>query len=118
MGSICFYEPSEELQERYDLAAERIREIPGEHCLPERFWLYFTEVSGFVGQVQEIYERQRSGQLEQRTEEENTRSSVALYGRLAPGTYEKGMLNPAHAVETLERKSAACSAFSTVICSP
>ena len=26
MGSVCFYEPSEELQERYVLAAERIRE--------------------------------------------------------------------------------------------
>lgn len=101
MGSICFYEPSEELQERYDLAAERIREIPGEHCLPERFWLYFTEVSDFVGQVQEIYERQRSGQLERRTEEEGKRDNEAFYGRLAPGTYEKGMLNPAHAVETL-----------------
>ena len=54
MGSVCFYEPSEELQERYVLAAERIREIPGEHCLPERFRQYFAEVSDFVGQVQEI----------------------------------------------------------------
>ena len=111
MGSVCFYEPSEELQERYVLAAERIREIPGEHCLPERFRQYFAEVSDFVGQVQEICERQKSGQLEKRTEEEGRRDNEVLYGRLAPGAYEKGMLNPTYAVETLGEEAGGMLSF-------
>ena len=49
----------------------------------------FHGVSDFVGQVQEIYERQRSGQLEQRTEEEGKRDNEALYGRLAPAPMKK-----------------------------
>ena len=41
------YDP-EEMKERYDLAMERVMEIPDEHILEEKFQQYFKKMAAFL----------------------------------------------------------------------
>ena len=41
----------EAILERFDLASERLLEIPEEHSLPEGLFLYFKEVADYLGGV-------------------------------------------------------------------
>ena len=100
-SDVSFFEPSEELQERYELVTGRIAQIPEETWLPGQFQAYFAELARLVGQVTELYERKRQGLLEKRTLEECEEDNRRLYERLYPGQYENSMLDPAFAVRRL-----------------
>ena len=100
-SDVSFFEPSEELQERYELVTGRIAQIPEETWLPGQFQAYFAELARLVGQVTELYERKRQGLLEKRTLEECEEDNRRLYERLYPGQYENSMLDPAFAVRQL-----------------
>ena len=51
-------EENTQITERYDLASDRIQEIPGENRILEPFRSYFTEMSRFAGQIEELARRQ------------------------------------------------------------
>ncbi len=92
-----FFEPSEDLCERYELVLMRIREISREGVLPEAFSEYFTEAADLVDASAKIYAKWEQGCLKERSLAECEKDQQALYGRLAPEKYERSFLNPAYA---------------------
>ena len=53
-----------QIMERYDLAMERIAQIPGEARVQEPFRSYFEAVCRFAGQIEELARRQLREELE------------------------------------------------------
>ena len=84
------------LMERYELAAERIKEIPNEEIAPEPFRAYFKEVSAFLTMTTDIMEREEEPDLAGYREENN-----ALYSAVSPDNYETCWGNPDYAKEKL-----------------
>ena len=85
----------EELRERYELAAERIREIAGEE--PEHFADYFKKVAGYIIYVLSNYEKEDKEKdleyLRKRNEE--------TFSELLGDAYNESYLNPDHAAKKL-----------------
>ena len=84
------------LMERYELAAERIKEIPNEEIAQEPFRAYFKEVSAFLSMTTAIMEREEEPDLAGYREENN-----ALYSALSPDNYAACWGNPDYAREKL-----------------
>ena len=53
-----------QIMERYDLAMERIAQIPGEARVQEPFRSYFEAVCRFAGQIEELARRQLREEVE------------------------------------------------------
>ncbi len=89
------------LQERYELAVERIREIVGEHSVNSAFTAYFNKVAEFLLQMDETYSFLQSGGLDTATLEELARRNHDLYADVLPENYDLSYTNPAYAAEQL-----------------
>ena len=87
--------------ERYDLAMERIAQIPGEARVQEPFRSYFEAVCRFAGQIEELARRQLREELEDLSLAELQELQKSLYQDILPDHYEKSYANPAWAVEQL-----------------
>ena len=74
-----WHEENTLITERYDLASDRIQEIPGENRIPEPFRSYFTEMSRFAGQIEELARRQLRDELESLSLEELKELNDSLY---------------------------------------
>lgn len=80
-------EENTQITERYDLASDRIQEIPGENRIPEPFRSYFTEMSRFAGQIEELARRQLRDELESLSLEELKELNDSLYRDILPEHY-------------------------------
>lgn len=89
------------IQERYELALARIREIPGEHIGVPALEEYFSRVAGFLSLMGETWEYVSSGRLETSSLEEMKAYNTSLYEDILPGNYGKSYANPAWAVQQL-----------------
>lgn len=89
------------VRERYDLAMERIAEIPGENRVAEPYRAYFECLSGFVGQIEDLALRQMREELEDISLEEQKALNRALYADVLPDHYEESYANPAYAAKLL-----------------
>ena len=94
-------EENTQITERYDLAADRIQEIPGENRIPEPFRSYFTEMSHFAGQIEELARRQLRDELESLSIEELKELNESLYRDILPENYGESYGNPEFAAEKL-----------------
>ena len=99
------------LTERYSLALERIREIPGEHFGNAEFEEYFASVAGFLLQIEETKTWLWEGGLTKAPLEELVQRNHALYEDIMPENYESSYANPAYAVEKLGEEFGAMLAF-------
>ncbi len=88
-------------QERFSLAAERIREIPGENKVPEPFRDFFEKEAVFLSQLCRVKEQIQDGWLLRASLEELQRENQSLYQDILPENYEKSYGNPAWAVKQL-----------------
>ncbi len=89
------------LEERYGLALQRIKEIPGEHLGQDSLEDYFSFCAGFVLMIDDTRGFLAGGGLESAPLEELERRNQALYGDILPSHYEKSYGNPAVAVKLL-----------------
>lgn len=105
-------EENTQVRERYDLAMERIAEIPGENLVEEPYREYFNCLAGFVGQIEDLALRQMRDELEGLSLEELQELNHALYLDVLPEHYGESYANPAYAAELLgEEYGTILSAF-------
>ncbi len=82
------------LKERYELAAERIREIPSEERAALPYRDFFAREALFLAKALKAYEEDRSELSSEQLREEN----LAFYEDILPEHYEKSYGNPEYAV--------------------
>lgn len=101
-----------QIMERYDLAMERIAQIPGETQVQEPYRTYFAEMAQFVGQIEDLARRQLREELEELPLEELQKLNRELYQDILPECYEQSYANPAYAAAQLgDEFGALLSAF-------
>lgn len=94
----------EEMKERYDLAMERVLEIPDEHILEEKFQQYFKKMAVFLCLMDETYRFVKSGKLKLASLEELQERNRQLYEDILPENYGISYANPTYAEEILGKE--------------
>ena len=84
--------------ERFQLASERIVEIPEEKMLPEGLFSYFKEVSDYLGGVSYYGKVKMERKL---TLDEKKKCQKQLFYHQEEEHYEESFLNPAYSVKVL-----------------
>ncbi len=87
--------------ERYQLAKERIREIPEENVCPERVQRYFKKMAEFTMLVEDAWDAVESGGLRRMDFEQLQTMNRKLYEDILPQNYEVSYGNPDYAVDCL-----------------
>lgn len=85
------------ITERYDLAMERIAEIPGEDKVAEPYKAYFDMLAGFAGQIEELARLQLREELESFSLEKLQALNKELYADILPEHYEESYADPVYA---------------------
>ena len=88
---------NEILEERWQLARERILEIPTETQVPEPYRDYFIRTARFLRQVFEILDIRKSGQWDALTLKERREWNQVLYEDILPQNYQNSYGNPRYA---------------------
>ncbi|MCI8583791.1 MAG: aminopeptidase [Dorea sp.] len=92
------------MAERYELAAERIRQIPEEESVRLPFRMYFQEISEFLMMLLTLEKEIEKGDYEKRSMEELKEWNHKLYEDILPENYETSYANPAYAVKMLGKE--------------
>lgn len=93
-----------QIMERYDLAMERIAQIPGEDRVQAPFQHYFAEMASFVERIEALARRQMREELEGLSLKELQALNLELYGDILPDHYESSYANPAYAAAQLGKE--------------
>lgn len=94
-------EENTNITERYDLAMERILEIPSENRVEEPYRSYFIRMAGFASEIEKLARLQLREELDGFTLEELAQLNHRLYADILPEHYEESYANPAYAVRLL-----------------
>lgn len=94
-------EETEEIQERYGLASERIRAMKEETAVSAPFYEYFQRTADFILEAQRLAEDVRQGRQKEMTLAELQAQNQRLYADVAGDAYEESFANPAFAVRVL-----------------
>ncbi len=94
-------EENRNIMERYDLAMERIMEIPDESRVRQPFLDFFVGAARFMGQMEELARRQAREELDGFSLEELQELNHRLYAELLPEAYEESYANPQYAAACL-----------------
>lgn len=89
------------MNERYELAIERIRSIVEEETISEVYRGYFQSVAKFILEIHEIKERLATKPNEACTLEELQRENHSIYRDVTGDAYETSYANPTYAVAEL-----------------
>ena len=87
--------------ERYELAAERIRQIPKEEAVSLPFRRYFQSVSEFVLLLLDLKKMMEDGSYEKLPIEEKKDWNHKLYADILPEQYAESYADPTYAVKEL-----------------
>ena len=77
-------EENTNIRERYDLAMERILEIPSEERVAEPYRSYFNQMAAFTAQIEELARLQLREDLDAFTLEELQQLNDRLYADILP----------------------------------
>ena len=94
-------EENTNIRERYDLAMERILEIPSEERVAEPYRSYFNQMAAFTAQIEELARLQLREDLDAFTLEELQQLNDRLYADILPEHYTESYANPDYAVRML-----------------
>lgn len=94
-------EENKEYEERYHLAAERIREIAADSFPPSFCSDYFQKTSAFLSMILDTYELIQEQSLSQLSLEELQKLNHDLYEDILPGHYKNSYANPDYAITKL-----------------
>ncbi len=89
------------IEERYELAVERIKQIPKEQTVGKSFRDYFCAMSRFVEMIDRLREELHSGAYGKADVTELETWNRRLYEDILPGNYAHSYANPAYAVSDL-----------------
>ena len=92
------------IEERYELAVGRIREIRTEQTVDGMFQDYFQKLADFVIMIDELRNVLSDGSYNDLSMEELMRWNQRLYFDILPEQYEKSYANPAYAVRALGKE--------------
>ena len=89
------------MEERYNLAIDRIKAIIEEKTVAEPYREYFQHVARFILKLDELKQNVESGKQKEMSEEELQEEMKDLYADELEANYEKSDANPAYAVLVL-----------------
>ena len=89
------------MEERYNLAIDRMKAIIEEKTVAEPYREYFQHVARFILKLDELKQNVESGKQKEMSEEELQEEMNALYADELEANYEKSYANPAYAVLVL-----------------
>lgn len=91
----------EQIQERYTLSIERIKEIETERTVGEKFQDFFAKVSGFLLEIDRVNQLLENDAWKDLSFEEMQSENRKLYEDILSENYGKSYANPDYAVEML-----------------
>lgn len=94
-------EENTNITERYDLAMERILEIPSENRVEEPYRSYFNRMAAFAFEIENLARLQLREELDGFTLEELKQLNHRLYADILPEHYAESFADPAYAVKIL-----------------
>ena len=86
------------MEERYNLAIDRMKAIIEEKTVAEPYREYFQHVARFILKLDELKQNVESGKQKEMSEEELQEEMKDLYADELEANYEKSYANPAYAV--------------------
>ena len=89
------------IDERYELAAGRIRDMRTEETVEPPFREYFQKMADFVGMIDEVRMKLTDGIFREMGLGELAEWNRRLYQDILPGAYETSYANPSYAVRKL-----------------
>lgn len=89
------------MEERYELAKERLTEIHKEETVKEPYCSYFRRVAFFLLEMSQIYEDIKAGSYFEKSTEELRSANEVLFADVLPELYEESYANPVYAVSML-----------------
>ncbi len=89
------------IEERYELAMERIRKIRFEETVKSPFRKYFQKMAEFAVLIDAVREELLKGEYQKAGLAELAEWNKRLYQDILPGQYETSYANPSYAVEQL-----------------
>ena len=89
------------MEERYNLAIDRMKAIIEEKTVAEPYREYFQHVARFILKLDELKQNVESGKQKEMSEEELQEEMKDLYADELEVNYEKSYANPAYAVSVL-----------------
>ena len=89
------------MEERYNLAIDRMKAIIEEKTVAEPYRDYFQHVARFILKLDELKQNVESGKQKEMSEEELQEEMKDLYADELEANYEKSYANPAYAVSVL-----------------
>lgn len=89
------------IEERYELAVERIRKIQLEETVKSPFREYFQRMAGFALLIDTVRKELLKGEYQKAQLAELAEWNKRLYQDILPGQYETSYANPSYAVEQL-----------------
>ena len=89
------------MEERYNLAIDRMKAIIEEKTVAEPYREYFQHVARFILKLDELKQNVESGKQKEMSEEELHEEMKDLYADELEANYEKSYANPAYAVLVL-----------------
>ena len=89
------------MEERYNLAIDRMKAIIEEKTVAEPYREYFQHVARFILKLDELKRNVESGKQKEMSEEESQEEMKDLYADELEANYEKSYANPAYAVLVL-----------------
>lgn len=92
------------IEERYELAIERINEICKEDTVAGTFRDYFCCMARFIGMLDELNSKIESGAYADLPLDELKKWNERLYADILPGQYKTSYANPDYAVEKTGRE--------------
>lgn len=98
-----FKEENEQVKERYELAIERIGQIPEEKTTKEPYRSYFITMAEFMKRAGALFEEVGNLKWKNASLEELMNQNASLYEDILPANYERSYGNPAFAVKELGR---------------
>ena len=98
---ILFAQENEGVRERYELAMERILEIPTENMAKAPYADYFEKVAEFILLMKKNYDMAQENAFSMMTMDELKAWNESLYQDILPKNYEDSYANPMYAVSKL-----------------
>ena len=92
-------ESNEELQERYELVTERVKELANDASEAKKYADYFEKTAQYLVLLNTIVELANKGEITDLNESKGKEINEQLYADILDGAYQTSYANPTYAVE-------------------
>ncbi len=95
-------EEYDDMEERYGLMMERIRQIPDESLVPLPFRDYFASTAKFILMIDEVVQQLKTGGLDNLSQDELTDMNARLYSDIIGDHYKNSYANYEYSYHAME----------------